>query len=147
MRTENKNTILIVEDDFIIAMDEKIALEEYGYDVLTAKSGEAAIEIMRGNHPVDLILMDIDLGTGMDGIATAETILKFREIPIAFLFEPYRTRDRREDGQNQSIRLYRKELRHQRNQCFDQKGTFIAGMRKGNRIPRGLSLQRRLTRL
>lgn len=85
MRTENKNTILIVEDDFIIAMDEKIALEEYGYDVLTAKSGEAAIEIMRGNHPVDLILMDIDLGTGMDGIATAETILKFREIPIAFL--------------------------------------------------------------
>jgi PAS domain S-box-containing protein len=85
MNCIEKKTVLLVEDQFLISMAEKMALERYGYSVLTAISGEAAVELVKGNTSVDLILMDINLGMGIDGTETAETILKLRDIPILFL--------------------------------------------------------------
>jgi PAS domain S-box-containing protein len=78
-------TILIVEDQVLIAMSEKIALEKYGYNVITANTGETAIEMVKGGLTIDLILMDIDLGQGIDGTETAGIILKSYDIPIVFL--------------------------------------------------------------
>ena len=40
-------TILLVEDEALIALAEKKLLERSGYKVLTAKTGEAAVEITR----------------------------------------------------------------------------------------------------
>jgi PAS domain S-box-containing protein len=84
MRKINK-TILIVEDQILIAMSEKIALENYGYSVITANSGETAVEMLEGRLAVDLILMDIDLGKGIDGTETAGIILRNHDVPIVFL--------------------------------------------------------------
>jgi len=79
-------TILLVEDDAIIALAEKNTLESFGYGVALARSGEAAIEaVLRSGMPVDLILMDIDLGRGIDGTEAARRILADRNIPIVFL--------------------------------------------------------------
>jgi CheY-like chemotaxis protein len=77
--------ILLVEDEDIIALSEKLDLESYGYDVLTACSGEEAIKAYGRGEAIDLILMDIDLGKGIDGVETAKVILKDRELPIVFL--------------------------------------------------------------
>jgi PAS domain S-box-containing protein len=85
MKSVNKKMILLVEDQCLISMAEKMALEEHGYDVLTARSGEDAIELVKVNDDLDLILMDINLGSGMDGTITAETILAIKDIPIVFL--------------------------------------------------------------
>jgi PAS domain S-box-containing protein len=82
---KNQKTILIVEDDPIIMMVEKSALEKYGYDIFTADTGEESIEIIKNNPIIELVLMDIDLGDGIDGTQAAEIILKEREIPIVFL--------------------------------------------------------------
>ncbi len=84
MNMLNKKTILLVEDEALIAMSEKIKLEKYGFNVLTAHSGKDAINTFN-NNKTDLVLMDIDLGSGIDGTEAAEIILKEKEIPIVFL--------------------------------------------------------------
>ena len=81
----NKRTILLVEDEAIIALSQKMTLEKYGYKVITVNSGETAIEIFKTGNPVDLILMDIDLGSGLDGPSAAKIILEEKEIPVVFL--------------------------------------------------------------
>ncbi len=80
-----QKTILLVEDEILIAMSEKIALEKYRYNVIIVNSGEKAIEIVKKTPKIDLILMDIDLGKGIDGTQAAEIILKDRDIPVVFL--------------------------------------------------------------
>ncbi len=76
--------ILLVEDEAITAMAGKAKLEKYGYDVVIANSGREAIELFQEYKDIDLILMDIDLGKGIDGTEAAETILNIKDIPIVF---------------------------------------------------------------
>ncbi|MFP4152545.1 MAG: PAS domain S-box protein [Alkalispirochaeta sp.] len=85
--------LLLVEDSAIIAMDTARRLSQRGYEVTTALSGEAAVtaatgrsvDAPAGNPPIDLVLMDIDLGAGIDGTEAARKILEKRAIPIVFL--------------------------------------------------------------
>ncbi len=84
MKANNNKTILLVEDEAIIAISQKLALEKFGYNVLSAHTGEKAIEIFN-NKNIDLILVDIDLGKGIDGTETAEIILKKHNVPVVFL--------------------------------------------------------------
>ncbi len=85
MSTADQKNILLVEDDALIALGQKSRLENYGYHVEIVNSGEKAVGKMRENPAVDLILMDINLGKGMDGTEAAGIILKDHEIPIVFL--------------------------------------------------------------
>src|SRR6056297_3134624 len=78
-------TILLVEDEAIISLAQRATLEKYGFAVLKALSGEQAIEAVSGNPNIDLVLMDIDLGKGIDGTEAATQILAFRDLPIVFL--------------------------------------------------------------
>jgi PAS domain S-box-containing protein len=86
MRGETKKTILLVEDEAIIAMQETKRLEKAGYGVVQSSTGEMAIDIVnRDPGGIDLILMDIDLGKGIDGTEAAERILRTKDLPILFL--------------------------------------------------------------
>ncbi|MBN1647016.1 MAG: response regulator [Spirochaetales bacterium] len=76
--------LLIVEDQLIIAAANEYKLSDYGFIITKAGTGDKAIEIVR-NQKIDLILMDIDLGKGIDGIQAAEIIRKTHKIPIIFL--------------------------------------------------------------
>ena len=80
-----KKTILIVEDEAILAMTEKQQLENYGYTVRIVTTGEQAVESAKSMPEIDLVLMDINLGDGIDGTQAAEMILKDHDIPIVFL--------------------------------------------------------------
>ena len=77
--------ILLVEDEALIAMSEAKMLEKHGYEVLTVYNGEKAIEAVDSDSDISLVLMDIDLGKGMDGTEAAERILVKHDLPIAFL--------------------------------------------------------------
>ncbi len=81
----DKKTILLVEDEIINAMLVKDSLEKYGYTVIHAINGEQTINIFKKNNNIDLILMDIDLGKGLDGTEAADIILKEHDIPVVFL--------------------------------------------------------------
>ncbi len=86
MNNGNKKTVLLVEDEVIIAMMEKMEMEKYGYIVHHVTTGENAVQtILKEDFKIDLILMDIDLGSGIDGTQAAAEILKHKDIPIVFL--------------------------------------------------------------
>jgi PAS domain S-box-containing protein len=85
MTDKRQKTILLVEDEALIAEAEKMTLEKYGYTVLTAYTGERAIVTINSTSEIDLILMDIDLGRGIDGTVAAKTILETHDIPLVFL--------------------------------------------------------------
>lgn len=80
-----KPSILIVEDEFFIAHDIQKVLQKYGYGAVSiASSGEECLDIVSAEKP-DLILMDIKLGSGIDGIETSRFIMKDYDIPVIFL--------------------------------------------------------------
>ena len=58
MVSETKKTVLLVEDDALIALSKKKDLEKYNYTVLTVNSGEKAVEFLKTNDNIDLILME-----------------------------------------------------------------------------------------
>ncbi len=77
--------IMIVDDDFIIATQLEEHLQELGYEIAgVLSSGEEAIEKVEELSP-DLVLMDIVLPGGMDGIAAAERIKGKVNVPIVFM--------------------------------------------------------------
>lgn len=78
-------TILIVEDEAIIALAEATMLKKNGYSVFTAYSGSSAVERISREGTIDLVLMDIDLGSGMDGTEAAGRILEEKKLPLLFL--------------------------------------------------------------
>ncbi len=80
-----QRTILLVEDDVLIAMNESQRLRSFGYHVLTANNGEKAIDMVGSSTTIDLILMDIDLGAGISGPEAAQLILGKKTLPIVFL--------------------------------------------------------------
>lgn len=83
--SQAKKTILLVDDDSIFLKMQEILIKRNGYETITAFSGEQAVSIAREGRRIDLILMDIDLGRGMDGTEAAELIIKERDIPVLFL--------------------------------------------------------------
>jgi len=80
-----QDRILIVEDERIIALDLKRRLERFGYHVVGMASEAAdAIELASAELP-DLVLMDIMLSSGADGITAATEIRRRHRIPVVFL--------------------------------------------------------------
>jgi diguanylate cyclase (GGDEF)-like protein/PAS domain S-box-containing protein len=85
MNHDEKKTILLVEDEAFIALSEMLTLRESGYKVISVFSGEKAIETVEKSPKIDLVLMDINLGKGMDGIQATKLILEKRELPVIFM--------------------------------------------------------------
>lgn len=82
---KNKYTVLIVEDEVIIALDIKRTLLLLGLNVLDfAVSYDEALESVKTYSP-DLIMMDINLKNSKDGIETAIAIQNIKNIPLIYL--------------------------------------------------------------
>ncbi len=80
------NRILLVEDEALIALAERHQLAAAGYDVDHVLTGEAAVtRALDPDSRPDLVLMDIDLGPGIDGTQAARKILDGIDIPVVFL--------------------------------------------------------------
>lgn len=77
--------ILIVEDESLVAQDLHNMLAALGYDVVAiVPSGERALAVIAATPP-QLILMDIAIQGGMDGIETAAEIHRLYRLPIIFI--------------------------------------------------------------
>lgn len=81
----SKTTVLIVEDEAIVAADVALKLEQFGYEVVgTSAKGEEAVDMACSLMP-SIVLMDIQLNGSMDGIEAAEAIRGRVDIPVIFL--------------------------------------------------------------
>jgi CheY-like chemotaxis protein len=84
-REDRPFRVLVVEDEYIIAMDIRSILEKLGFEVpAVAVTGEESIDRASQLDP-DLILMDVKLKGSMDGISAALLIQKQRSIPVVFV--------------------------------------------------------------
>jgi len=80
-----KTTVLIVEDEEIVAADLAAKVEQLGYEVVgSAASGEEAVELACRLKP-QVVLMDIRLKGAMDGIEAAEAMLRRHSAPVIYL--------------------------------------------------------------
>ena len=85
MKEKNMYTIIVVDDEVVIAIGLKERLAAMGYDVIgLAHSGEEAVEKTMSLRP-DLILMDIMIPGNLDGIQVAEKVKAELDIPVIFL--------------------------------------------------------------
>lgn len=81
----NGRKILIVEDDRLIALDYEMSLERLGFVITSiVDTGEDAIKHAENERP-DLVLMDINLKSKMDGIDAAGEIYSRLRIPVVFV--------------------------------------------------------------
>ena len=77
--------IVVVEDEHIVALDIKMHLQKYGYEVPGMfASGEELLEKIDSLKP-DLVLMDIKLQGKLDGLETSKIIKEKYTIPVILL--------------------------------------------------------------
>jgi len=81
---DEKIRILAVDDEPDLLALLGITLRSRGYDVVEAACGADAIEIMKQEHSIDLVIMDIMM-PGLSGVETCEKIRSFSPVPILFL--------------------------------------------------------------
>ncbi|OGF28800.1 hypothetical protein A2477_04405 [Candidatus Falkowbacteria bacterium RIFOXYC2_FULL_47_12] len=84
--TENKSSILIVEDDQTIATMYSVSLQNEGYTVSVAENGEQGLILARETHP-GVILLDIIMPK-MDGFSMLKELKNdeaTKEIPVVLL--------------------------------------------------------------
>ncbi len=67
-RASGHETILVVEDDEDVLVVVSESLRELGYQVVTAGNAAQALEILRGDQLVDLLLSDVIMPGGMNGV-------------------------------------------------------------------------------
>ncbi|MEE8320455.1 MAG: response regulator [Gammaproteobacteria bacterium] len=77
--------ILVVDDDQTTASVMCLYLENFGFGVIDiATTGDDAIEKAKSLKP-DLVLMDVRLGKGLDGIDAADVIISRMNIPVIYV--------------------------------------------------------------
>jgi CheY-like chemotaxis protein len=108
-------TVLVVEDNEDVRRMVRNQLTEFGYGVLVAEHGPAAMVVLGSDAPIDLLFTDVVMPEGMTGFVLAEEALRLRpglKVLItsgfpgdsfhrppagaaqwAFLSKPYRKRD------------------------------------------------------
>jgi CheY-like chemotaxis protein len=88
-------SILVVEDDAIVALHLELLVKKLGYKVAGHETtGERAVRAAARFKP-DAVLMDIRLQGSMTGVEAAERILERWEIPVIFVtaFEDMHVKD------------------------------------------------------
>jgi PAS domain S-box-containing protein len=77
-----KITILVVDDDALIAMSTVDMLEDLGHEVIEANSGDRALEILRQDRAIDLLVTDYSMPR-MNGAQLAAAARQIRpELPV-----------------------------------------------------------------
>jgi signal transduction histidine kinase/CheY-like chemotaxis protein len=73
-----RGTILVVEDDHDVLGVTAESLRELGYQVVTAVDAARALEILRGDQPIDLLFSDVIIPGGTNGAQLAVTARRVR---------------------------------------------------------------------
>jgi CheY-like chemotaxis protein len=76
--------VLVVEDELIIAWQLSEAIQELGHEVCGMAADAAEAVTLAAQFLPDLVLIDIRLRRGTDGVAAAAAIRAERPVPVVF---------------------------------------------------------------
>ena len=80
-----RTTVLIIEDEPLVALDIQTLVEQLGHDVTTiARTHQEAVRAAIVRRP-GLILSDIQLADGSSGLDAVNEILLSQEVPVIFI--------------------------------------------------------------
>ena len=80
--SEQKMTVLVVDDDALIAMSTALMVEDLGHEVLEVNSGSQALDLLRNGRQVDLLITDFSMPK-MNGAQLARAAKELRPtLPI-----------------------------------------------------------------
>jgi len=80
-----KTSVLIIEDEPIIALDIEAIVRDLGHDVIgIARTQREAVALATGREP-GLVLADIQLADGSSGLEAVNSILQQSTLPIIFI--------------------------------------------------------------
>jgi CheY-like chemotaxis protein len=74
----NAAQILVVDDDEELLEVTSATLSGFGYQVLSARNGREAIEVLEAGKPIDLLFSDVVMPNGMTGIELAREAKRLR---------------------------------------------------------------------
>lgn len=77
--------LLVVDDDHLVLRAVKAALENVGFLVSTAASGEEGVQHIQRHGLPHLAIVDINMPFGMDGLTFCEQVHAFSDLPIIML--------------------------------------------------------------
>ena len=106
--TGRGESILVVDD---VEEQRKIAsgmLKKLGYSVTTISSGEEAVEYMK-DHSADLLVLDMVMDPGIDGLETYKRILKLHPGQKAIIASGFSESKHVKEAQKQGARAYVKK--------------------------------------
>jgi diguanylate cyclase (GGDEF)-like protein/PAS domain S-box-containing protein len=83
--SEGRTSVLIVEDESIVAHDVQQTLNGLGYDAFAIAASAAEAMARAGERRPDVVLMDIRIKGPADGIAAAEALRERFGVPVVFL--------------------------------------------------------------
>jgi PAS domain S-box-containing protein len=104
----NGESVLVVDD---VEDQRKIAsemLSKLGYSVASVSSGEEAIDYMK-HHSADLLVLDMIMGPGIDGLDTYKKILEIHPNQKAIIASGYSETDRVKEAQKLGATSYVKK--------------------------------------
>ncbi len=86
METEKRGTVLIVEDEAIVAEIYRLSLERAGYRALVAKDGVEGLELATSTRP-DFIFLDLRMPRmgGLEVLTRLAADPEIRDIPVVIL--------------------------------------------------------------
>ena len=70
-RSGTRQRVFVVEDEALIGVDTADTLEQQGFEVHLARTGEDALRRLRSGLPIDILFTDINLAGAMDGATLA----------------------------------------------------------------------------
>ena len=87
MDAPNHNTVLVVDDDASIRRLIIAALKRDGYDFLEAPNGREALDLMRGKHHPDVVVLDLMMPvvSGWDVLRERMADAELRRIPVIII--------------------------------------------------------------
>ena len=83
-------------------------MSQLGYSVKTAESGEQALDLLK-RDPVDLVVLDMIMVPGIDGLETYERIIELRPKQKAIIASGYSETDRVKKAQRLGAGRYVKK--------------------------------------
>ena len=88
-RTDKREKILLVDSDPSLRVLARASLEKSGYKVLEAASADAAIDVMEGGDPPDIVLIDVEIQQSKGAVICEEIrdLPGMDNIPIVMLIE------------------------------------------------------------
>ena len=84
MTRELKPTVLVVDDEESILETLSGILNDDGYEVVTSSSGEQALTFVKEISP-EIILLDVWMPRGIDGLETLKAIKELSQEPIVIM--------------------------------------------------------------